>query len=81
MRQQAPKSPILFLLVGGWMGGWGAEREEWEFLWEFGDPKCLPNDSFNSHQVSNDYLLCFRFVLEVPNKFSIVYVLAIVLLL
>lgn len=74
-----------FWWVDGWVGG-GGEREEWDFLWEFGGPKCLPNDSFDSHQVSNDYLLCFQFVLEVPNKFSTAahffpYILAKVLLL
>jgi hypothetical protein len=50
--------------------GEGRERNR-TFFGEFGGPKCLPNDSFNSHQVSNDYLLCFQFVLEAPNKFSI----------
>ncbi len=74
-----------FWWMDGWMGGWRVEREEWDFLWEFGGPKCLPNDSFDSHQVPNDYVLCFQFVLEVPNKFSIAahffpYVLAKVLL-
>jgi hypothetical protein len=59
-----------FWWVGGWVGG-GGEREESDFFGEFGGPKCWPNDSFNSHQVSNDYLLCFQFVLEAPNKFSI----------
>ncbi len=34
-------------------------------IWWF---QMLPNDSFNSHQVPNDYLLCFQFVLEVSNK-------------
>jgi hypothetical protein len=62
------RGQFFFLLVDGWVGRWGGEREEWDFLWEFGGSKCLPNDSFDSHQVPNDYLLCFQFVLEVSNK-------------
>jgi hypothetical protein len=56
-----------------WMGGWvGGSVGRWERgmgfslgIWWF---QMLPNDSFNSHQVPNDYLLCFQFVLEVSNK-------------